>query len=119
MELDVSRLKATVLERWRSFYFTVGNRRRHERPPLPGNVTITYRNRYYETVKHQCSCVDWSLKGIALICSKAIPVGTSVQLLADSSKLTKFGKVRYCHRHYLSFRIGIQFVPAPEVKSGE
>src|SRR5215469_10763770 len=104
MELDVSRLTATVLDRWRSFYFLVGNRRRYERQPLSGNVTITYRNGNHDTVKHQCSCIDWSPRGFALICPEAVPVETSVQLLPDSSKLTTFGQVRYCHPRYLSFR---------------
>ena|SRR5215467_3757982 len=114
MELKIARLTTIFLEHWRSFYFLVGNRRRFERSALSGDVIATYSNLHYETVKHRCTSINYSRRGLAVMCPEAIPIDAVVQLIADSGQSAQFGRVRYCYRHYMAFRIGFEFVPAPK-----
>src|SRR5215469_10839738 len=117
MELNTERLKATFLEHWRSFYFLVGNRRRFERQALSGDLTAIYDKGYGEVVSRQCSCIDFSPRGLGVFCPEPIPPDTLVQLIGESRQLMQFGRVRHCHSRGISFSIGFEFVPAPEDKS--
>jgi hypothetical protein len=114
MELDIARLTTTFLEHWRSFYLLVANRRRFERHELSGDVIATYSNLHYEMVKHRCSGINWSPRGLAVICPEAIPVDAVVQLIGDLGQSAQCGRVRYCYRQYAAFRIGFEFVPPPQ-----
>ena len=51
----------------RSFYQTVGNRRKFDRLPVSGGIKTTYKGRALET-DYDCLCVDISPRGIAMDC---------------------------------------------------
>lgn len=116
MGLDLTSVKSTVLEGWRSLYFVIGNRRQFERNPLSGEVIAIHGSNYAESARFRCSCVDWSPRGIAVTCPEALPRDASVRIQSDSPRFTRFARVRYCQHDMTAFRIGFEFLADPELE---
>jgi len=105
----------TLMGRARSLYQLLGNRRKSERPGLASEITVSCKDAYGHLTKSVCSCVDVSLRGIALDSPEMIPTNSYVLLRSDPLSLNHFGVVRYCNLHGDLFRIGLEFTAEPEV----
>ena len=105
----------TLMGRARSLYQLLGNRRKSERPGLASEITVSCKDAYGHLTKSVCSCVDVSLRGIALDSAEMIPRNTYVLLRSDPLNLNHFAIVRYCNLHGDLFRIGLEFTAEPKL----
>jgi len=108
----LSQTPTTGLVRYaRTFYELLGNRRKFERIPVSGTVVVVRKGSVVDTT-HTCSCVDVSLRGIALDCPEPLKVDELVQLQSDD-QITSQARVRHCGQSDGGYRVGLEFVAKP------
>ena len=94
-------------------YQKLGNRRRHERLPVEGTMTATWKSRYYELITHTCGCLNLSQKGIAIVSEEPAFISTDVYVLDSRHGVRSFATARYCTRRAAGYQIGLKFRADP------
>jgi hypothetical protein len=61
-------------------------------------------------MKHLCSCVDISPRGIAIDCPEALAPESQVAIVADEQGVRRMARVCYCNPQGAGHRIGLEFV---------
>jgi hypothetical protein len=107
-------VKDKLVRYGRSFYYLLANRRKFDRHPVSGKIMATCKDKYGQLITHVCTCVDLSLRGIAIDAPELLPAEMDVHLDSDELDFRHFGRVRYCSQHGSEFRVGLEFTAEPE-----
>ena len=93
----------------RSWYQLLSNRRKFERLPLSGAVTLTLQGSALLT-DYICSCVDISPRGLGLYCPESIAPNSVVRLQSEELASSRYARVIHCEDRGGGFRVGLEFV---------
>jgi hypothetical protein len=97
----------------RSFYNLLGNRRKFERVPLSGPITVTCKGFVVDTTQVS-SCVDMSRRGIGIECPEPLAVDGVVQVHSEDHGPRRHARVRYCIQRGDRYRVGLEFIAEPQ-----
>jgi hypothetical protein len=110
----LKRIHAGGVVRWaESFYEILGNRRKFERLPIPGTISVTCKGSAVDNT-FTCSCIDFSPRGIGIDSPEQMVVDTVIELSSDDHSAHHLACVRYCLQRSASYRVGLEFIADPQ-----
>ena len=98
----------------RSIYQFLANRRKFDRQPIQGAVSLNTRDRYGQITTQIGTCMDVSMSGIAVLCQEPLVPNADAYFHSEANSIQGFGLIRYCKPENGGYRVGLELKAEPE-----